>query len=167
MLAGAAKFGATQAFRQSAKKLSQDYAKNKIMRTASIGMTEGAYDAGVIGVSNQLSDMQTGIRENFSAPQAVGMTLGGAALGGGAAYGLVKAANAMARRNLNKYVEESGIDAERVKDATAQDVKLWRKELKLVDNVLGQITGKATSPYKTLVADDASVFIKHTARCYA
>ena len=149
-LSGAAKFGATQAFRQGAKKASLEFAKNKPLRTASIGLTEGAYDAGVIGVANQVSDIQTGIRQNFSTSEAVGMTAGGAVLGGGAAYSLVKLGNFFNKRNLNKYSEESGIPKEELTDTSAQDIKKFRKGLKVTDGIIGTITGKATTPFKEL-----------------
>ena len=78
------------------------------------------------------------------------MTAGGAILGGGAAYGLVKLGNFFNKRNLNKYSEESGIPKEELTDTSAQSIKKFRKDLKVADSIIGVITGKATTPFKEL-----------------
>ncbi len=147
-LSAASRLGATQAFRQSAKKMALQYNKNKPLRTASIGLTEGAYDAGVIGVSNQISDVQTGIREKFSTPEAIGMTAVGAVIGGGAAAGLVKLGDVIAKRQLNKFAEETGLRTEDIADAKPEQIKKWREDLRKTDKIIGAITGKATTPFK-------------------
>tara|TARA_R100001463_G_scaffold97347_1_gene151831 strand:+ start:3382 stop:8385 length:5004 start_codon:yes stop_codon:yes gene_type:complete len=147
-LSAASRLGATQAFRQSAKKLALQFNKNKPMRAVSIGMTEGAYDAGVIGVSNQISDVQTGIREKFSTSEAIGMTGVGAVVGGGAAAGLVKLGDLIARRQLNKFAEETGLRTEDLADAKPEQIRKWREDLRQTDKILGLITGKATTPFK-------------------
>jgi len=147
-LSAASRLGATQAFRQSAKKMALQFNKNKPLRTASIGLTEGAYDAGVIGVSNQISDVQTGIREKFSTPEAIGMTAVGAVVGGGAAAGLVKLGNVIAKRQLNKFAEETGLRTEDIADAKPEQIKKWREDLRKTDQIIGAITGKATTPFK-------------------
>jgi len=156
-LSGAAKFGATQAFRQGAKKASLEFAKNKTLRTASIGLTEGAYDAGVIGVSNQLSDIQTGIRQNFSVSEAVGMTAAGAVLGGGAAAGLTKLGNFLNKRELNKFSDETGLAVEDLQKAKPEQIKEWRESLRQTDRILGLITGKATTPFKEFAKGSETV----------
>jgi len=158
-LSAAARFGATQAFRQGAKKASQEFAKNKTLRTASIGMTEGAYDAGIINMSNQVSDVQTGIRQGYSPLEAGVAVTAGAVLGGGLSTGAVKLGNAMHRRNINKYAEESGLPREQIEKAkpTKEELKNWRQGVRVYNNLVDAalkptafITGKATTPYQRL-----------------
>tara|TARA_R100001443_G_scaffold115196_2_gene132419 strand:+ start:5740 stop:10797 length:5058 start_codon:yes stop_codon:yes gene_type:complete len=158
-LSAAARFGATQAFRQGAKKASQEFAKNKTLRTASIGMTEGAYDAGIINMSNQVSDVQTGIRQGYSPLEAGVAVTAGVVFGGGLATGAVKLGNAMHRRNINKYAEESGLPREQIKKAkpTKKELKNWRQGVRVYNNLVDAalkpaalVTGKATTPYQRL-----------------
>ena len=156
-LATASKLGLTQSFRQGAKKLSQRFAENKGLRNVSIGMTEGAYDAGVISLSNQVSDSQTGIRQGISGTEAVGMTAFGAVAGGSLAAGTVKLANTMNRRNLNKYVEESGLPRSELEDATPEQIKKWRKGVTVYNKIVGSVTGKATTPYQELARSSGTL----------
>ena len=158
-LSAAARFGATQAFRQGAKKASQEFAKNKTLRTASIGMTEGAYDAGIINMSNQVSDVQTGIRQGYSPLEAGAAVTAGVVLGGGLATGAVKLGNAMHRRNINKYAEESGLPREQIEKAkpTKEELRNWRQGVRVYNNLVDAalkpaalVTGKATTPYQRL-----------------
>ena len=76
----AAKVAASQSIKIGAKKL----AHHKGFRAVSMGLTEGAYDAGLINAGTQLTEIQTGIRQSgteFSIKEATASAGIGAAVG--------------------------------------------------------------------------------------
>ena len=122
-----AKIASSQAVKTGAKKL----ANRKGFRAVSIGLTEGAYDAGTINAGTQLTEIQTNIRKQgttfnpieSAVSVGLGATLGGAFVGGAhklTNYMLRKEADSLSKTYGFKepeLLDEKGfLDSEKIKD---------------------------------------------------
>ena len=122
-----AKIASSQAVKTGAKKL----ANRKGFRAVSIGLTEGAYDAGTINAGTQLTEIQTNIRKQGTTfnPVESAVSVGlGAAFGGAFVGGAHKLTNYMLRKEADslsktygfkepELLDEKGfLDSEKIKD---------------------------------------------------
>ena len=134
------KYASSKALRTGALKASQ----NGTFRTASMGLTEGAYDASLHNMATQVTDVQTGIRQNYSPVETLAATGIGATAGAGLSYGFVKGANWLTRRkNRNVNFDETDIPEFNSKD----EVVKFSRNNQRANKAISLITGKATTPF--------------------
>ena len=143
------RIAASQAIKTGAKKL----ANKKGFRAVSMGLTEGAYDAGLINVGTQLTEIQTGVRQagtEFSMKEA-GLSAGlGATAGATLVGGAHKLANYMLRKEHDKLVKTFGLDDELKNEAgeiSAEAVSEFKSNVKFMDKVTSQTVGKPLTEF--------------------
>jgi len=143
------RIAASQALKTGAKKL----ANQKGFRAVSMGLTEGAYDAGLINIGTQLTEIQTGVRQagtEFSMAEA-GLSAGlGAAAGGTLLGGGHKLANYMLRKEHDKLVKVWDL-GEGLKDESgeisAEAVSQFKSNVKFMDKITSQTVGKPLTEF--------------------
>ena len=130
-----ARIAASQSIKTGAKKL----AHHKGFRAVSMGLTEGAYDAGLINAGTQLTEIQTGIRQSgteFSIKEATASAGIGAVVGATFVGGGYKLANYMLRKEHDSLVKITGLIDNELKDEAGnispKKVKSLRKALDLI-----------------------------------
>ena len=134
------KYASSKALRTGALKLSQ----KGTFRAVSMGLTEGAYDASLHNMATQVTDVQTGIRQNYSPVETLAATGIGATAGAGLSYGFVKGANWLNRRkNRNVNFDETDIPEFKSKD----EVVKFSRNNQRANKAISLITGKATTPF--------------------
>ena len=134
------KYASSKALRTGALKLSQ----NGTFRAVSMGLTEGAYDASLHNMATQVTDIQTGIRQNYSPVETLAATGIGATAGAGLSYGFVKGANWLNRRkNRNVNFDETDIPEFKSKD----EVVKFSRNNQRANKAISLVTGKATTPF--------------------
>lgn len=162
-LAGAARLTGSQAFKQASKK----FAQSNIAKTSSIGLTEGSLDAGFINLGNQLTDVQTGLRQGLDASELATQTLVGGGLG--ASLGILGggAANLLAKRRIAKPTDEftlnEQVDGDFVGPKTKEEISRLRKVNNMTETMIGHTVGKSTTPFKQYTENSATLekFLKY------
>ena len=143
------RIAASQAIKTGAKKL----ANQKGFRAVSMGLTEGAYDAGLINVGTQLTEIQTGVRQagtEFSMTEA-GVSAGlGATAGATLVGGAHKLANYMLRKEHDKLVKTYDLDAQLKNEAgeiSSEAVSEFKSNVKFMDKITSQTVGKPLTEF--------------------
>ena len=143
------RIAASQALKTGAKKL----ANQKGFRAVSMGLTEGAYDAGLINVGTQLTEIQTGVRQagtEFSMKEA-GLAAGlGATAGATLVGGAHKLANYMLRKEHDKLVKTYDLDDELIDEAgeiSAEAVSQFKSNVKWAHKITSQTVGKPLTEF--------------------
>ena len=143
------RIAASQAIKTGAKKL----ANQKGFRAVSMGLTEGAYDAGLINVGTQLTEIQTGVRQagtEFSMAEA-GVSAGlGATAGATLVGGAHKLANYMLRKEHDKLVKTYDLDDQLKNEAgeiSSEAVSEFKSNVKFMDKITSQTVGKPLTEF--------------------
>jgi len=139
------RIAASNTLKEGAKKL----ANQKGFRAVSMGLTEGAYDAGTINAGTQLTEIQTGIRQagtRFSGTE-LGLSVGlGATAGATLVGGAHKLANYMLRKEHDKIANKFDLTDELLDEKGFIDsgkVKFARKLLDIMSsNTVGKVLTK-------------------------
>ena len=129
------------------------------LRAMSIGMTEGALDGSIINTATQISELQTGIRQEgnkFSVAE-LGMATGvGAILGAGVGAGVGAVGNSLARRSHSRAMGGSDVElpstvldrlSGKQRPTTPDDIRRIRKGAYTYNKFISSTLGKATSRY--------------------
>jgi len=143
------RIAASQAIKTGAKKL----ANQKGFRAVSMGLTEGAYDAGLINVGTQLTEIQTGVRQagtEFSMTEA-GVSAGlGATAGATLVGGAHKLANYMLRKEHDKLIKTYDLDEQLKNEAgeiSSEAVSEFKSNVKFMDKITSQTVGKPLTEF--------------------
>ena len=152
----ASRIAGSMAVKEGAKKL----ANQKGFRAVSMGLTEGAYDAGLINASTQVTEIQTAIRQSgteFDIKEAglaagLGGTIGASLVGGG-----YKLANYMLRKEHDKISKSFDMTDELLNKKGFIDSEKVRSVRKTIDKINSYSVGK---PLTKFVEDakDKTVF---------
>ena len=141
-LTSGAKIATNQAVKQGMLKV----ANNKTFRAASIGLTEGAYDAGMINLGNQLTEVNTGLRKELDKKElgiSTGIGAGAGLILGPAAY---KTTNYLLRRKTQKVLDDLKIEMD-AGPVTPKIFEEYNSTLQFFDSIMSNTTGKATSKF--------------------
>ena len=144
-----ARIASSQAIKTGAKQL----ANRKGFRAVSMGLTEGAYDAGTINAGTQLTEIQTNIRPAGSELdyKELGLSIGlGSVLGGAFVGGTHKIANFLLRKEHDKLARTFDFTDE-LKDETGkiipEAVKDFRKSVQILDKFTSETVGKPLTQF--------------------
>jgi len=141
-LTSAAKISANQAVKQGMLKL----ANNGTFRAASIGLTEGSYDAGMINLGNQLTEVNTGLRKELDKTELGVNTAIGAGLGLTFAPAAYTTTNYLLRRKTQKVLDDLKIEMDKG-PVTPEIFEEYNSTLQFFDSIMSNTTGKATSKF--------------------
>jgi len=151
------RIASSQALKLGAKKL----ANRKGFRAVSIGLTEGAYDAGTINAGTQLTEIQTNIRKEGTTfnPVESAMSVGvGAVLGGTLVGGAHKLTNYMLRKEADSLTKTYGFkEPELLNEEGFLDAELITALKKGTDTLNSVTAGKPLTAY-AVIAKDKTVF---------
>jgi len=141
-LSGAARIATSQGLKQGLKTI----ANNKTFRAASIGYTEGSYDAGMVNLGNQLTEVNTGLRKEIDTKElglstAIGGTFGAAL--GPAAY---KTTNYLLRRKTQKVLDALKIEIDSG-PVTEEIFNEYNATLQFFDAITSNTFGKGTTEF--------------------
>jgi|DEB0MinimDraft_6_1074348.scaffolds.fasta_scaffold02999_2 hypothetical protein len=150
-LGAAGRLSASTAIKNATAKFGQ----SNLMTGASIGLTEGALDGGLVGTGNQLIDIETNLREGIDKSDIAKQALIGGSIG--SVFGLLGggATNFLINKRLAKSTDEFGLNERTTNDLKGQPVD------NIVENtdeigtkwatVVGSTVGKPTTPLKPLI----------------
>ena len=149
------------------KNASTRFAQSNLMKGASIGMTEGAMDGALIGTGNQLTDIETNLRQSIDASDILKQTAIGGSLG--AAFGLLGggAANFLSNRRIRKATDEFELNEKTTNDLkgeTDPDIVENTNEINTFwSTVVGSTVGKPTTPLKPIIeaSETLEKFLKY------
>jgi len=145
-LGAAGRLSASTAIKNATAKFGQ----SNLMTGASIGLTEGALDGGLVGTGNQLIDIETNLREGIDKSDIAKQALIGGSIG--SVFGLLGggATNFLINKRLAKSTDEFGLNERTTNDLKGQPVD------NIVENtdeigtkwatVVGSTVGKPTTP---------------------
>ena len=141
------KIAGSIAIKEGAKKL----AHHKGFRAVSMGLTEGAYDAGTINAGTQLTEIQTGIRQAGTKFSGTELALGvgiGAVAGGTLVGGAHKLTNYMLRKEHDKLAKTFDFKKGELLDKKGfiDPVKVKRLR-KTLDKITSNTQGKVLTQY--------------------
>ena len=141
-LSAAARLATSQALKQGLTKVAQ----NGTFRAVSIGMTEGAIDAGGINYGTQLTNVNIDAQKEIDTEQSkdaikIGIAAGG--IFGGTVY---KAANAYLRRKTQKIIDDLEIDNDAGPPTKAKFEEFQRAQ-RLLDRIVSNTSGKPTARF--------------------
>tara|TARA_R110002020_G_scaffold67682_1_gene177536 strand:+ start:8297 stop:15352 length:7056 start_codon:yes stop_codon:yes gene_type:complete len=159
-----------QSTRTKAKQLALSPTWEKTLQGMSIGMTEGALDGNLINAATQISERQTGLRnEDFSWGELATATGAGAILGAGLGGSVARVGSAIARRGHAKAMGRNDISfpeevldqkTGRKRPTEARDIERFRKASYAFNKGIAATLGKATTRY-IHVAEAASPKLKN------
>ena len=141
-LTSGAKIATNQAVKQGMLKV----ANNKTFRAASIGLTEGAYDAGMLNLGSQLTEVNTGLRKELDKTELGVSTAIGAGLGVTLAPAAYKTTNYLLRRKTQKVLDDLKIEMDKG-PVTPKIFEEYNSTLQFFDSIMSNTTGKATSKF--------------------
>jgi len=141
-LTSGAKIATNQAVKQGMLKV----ANNGTFRAASIGLTEGAYDAGMLNLGSQLTEVNTGLRKELDKTELGVSTAIGAGLGVTLAPAAYKTTNYLLRRKTQKVLDDLKIEMDKG-PVTPKIFEEYNSTLQFFDSIMSNTTGKATSKF--------------------
>ena len=143
----ASKIAGSMAIKEGAKKL----AHQKGFRAVSMGLTEGAYDAGTINAGTQLTEIQTGIRQagtKFSGTELALSSSIGAVAGGTLIGGAHKLTNYMLRKEHDKLTKTFDFtDGELLDEKGFIDPIKVKSVRKTLDKITANTVGKPLTQF--------------------
>ena len=137
------------------KNATAKFGQSNLMTGASIGLTEGALDGGLVGTANQLIDIETGLREGVDKSEIGKQALIGASIG--SVFGLLGggATNFLINKRLGKATDEFVLNERTTNDLKGQPVDDIVENTDEVGTkwatVVGSTVGKPTTPLKPLI----------------
>tara|TARA_R100001463_G_scaffold2459_1_gene10423 strand:+ start:5709 stop:10724 length:5016 start_codon:yes stop_codon:yes gene_type:complete len=150
-LGAAGRLSASTAVKNATAKFGQ----SNLMTGASIGLTEGALDGGLVGTANQLIDIETNLREGIDKSDIAKQALIGASIG--SVFGLLGggATNFLINKRLGKATDEFVLNERTTNDLKGQPVDDIVENTDEVGTkwatVVGSTVGKPTTPLKPLI----------------
>ncbi len=147
-LTSAAKISTNQAVKQGMLKV----ANNGTFRAASMGLTEGSYDAGMINLGNQLTEVNTGLRKELDKTELGISTAIGAGAGVILAPAAYKTTNYLLRRKTQKVLQDLQLEKFSKEGfiggpVSKEKFNEYNKTLQFFDLLMSNTTGKATSKF--------------------
>ena len=147
----AARLSASTAIKNASAKFGQ----SNLMKGTSIGLTEGSLDGGLVGYANQLTDIETQVREGIDASEITKQALIGGGIG--SAFGLLggAATNFLVNKRLAKATDEFAVNSKTTNDLKGEpdeDIVVNTDEINTSwATVVGTTVGKPTTPLKPLI----------------